>query len=139
MERKDAGMVELRDRHCLPLEAHLELRVLRQRFRQNLDGDAPVEPPVECAPDFRQIRRADVQTDLENNEAATGGEPLIIRQNPPKTCSEGLASINTECAGVNEFPGGAAIEPSRARYSTRSRSSWKCTALINTPLSAGFV
>jgi hypothetical protein len=67
-------MTQLRDRLRLTLEAKLQLRVLGEFARQNLDGHGSIEPRIARAKDFTHTARADPGDDFIRAEAAAGQE-----------------------------------------------------------------
>ena len=62
VERADVRMIERRDRARLALEALAQLRVGRERRRQDLDRDRAVEPRVAGAVDFAHAAGANGAT-----------------------------------------------------------------------------
>ena len=57
-------MIELRDGPGLAIEALPELRIGSERFRQDLDGDRPIEPRVARFVDFSHPARTDLGGDF---------------------------------------------------------------------------
>src|SRR5262249_17395927 len=68
VERADVRMIELRDGLRLALEAHFELRVLRELGGKDLDGHAATEPRVAPFPHLAHSSRADARDDFIGTE-----------------------------------------------------------------------
>ena len=68
------GCVELRDRARFAIEALAELRIGRERVRQDLDRDRAIEPRVARPVDLAHAAGAEGRDDLVRAEARAGGE-----------------------------------------------------------------
>jgi hypothetical protein len=64
VQRADVWMIELRDRAGLAIEALAELRIQRERFGEDLDGDRALEPRVARAIHLAHPARAERRADL---------------------------------------------------------------------------
>ena len=70
----DVRVIELRDRVRLAIEPLTELRIGGERFGQDLDRDAAIEPCVARLVDFAHAPRAEEGQDLVRAEASAGDQ-----------------------------------------------------------------
>ena len=74
MERADVRMIQTGDRSGLPFESLLEIGVVGQMGRQNLDGHGAVEAGVLGFINFTHPTGSDERENLVGSEFAAGGE-----------------------------------------------------------------
>src|SRR6185503_6070569 len=74
VEGADVRMVQRRDRLRLALEARAQIGSMCELRRQDLDGDAAIEPGVAGAVDLAHPARAERPDDLVWTEARSWGE-----------------------------------------------------------------
>src|SRR5205085_5199373 len=64
VERADMRVIELGDRARFPFETRLELHVLRELGRKNLDGHTAIEPRVASSPNLAHPARPERRNDF---------------------------------------------------------------------------
>lgn len=74
VEGADVGVVELRERRRLPLEALPPLGAFSEVLSQNLDGDRSLEPSVAGLVDLPHSTSSNESEDLVRAQAVTGAE-----------------------------------------------------------------
>ena len=72
VQRADVGMIELRDRAGLAVEALAELRIGGERVRENLDRDRAIEARVARLVDLAHAAGAEGGEDFVRAEASAG-------------------------------------------------------------------
>ena len=74
VNRRDARMVQRGEHLCLALEAGQPIRVPRERERQHLERDVPVETRVAGTVDLAHATRPQRRDDLVGTETGTRGQ-----------------------------------------------------------------
>ena len=77
VDRRDVRMIQRRKRLCFACEPGKPIGVVRERVREDLQGDVAIEPGIARAIDLAHPAFADQRGDLVDTEAATGSECQI--------------------------------------------------------------
>ena len=77
VQRADMRVIELRNRPCLAVEPVTKLRIGRQRFREDLDGDGPVETRIAGLVDLAHAAFAQLVEDSIRAEFSTDHDRVL--------------------------------------------------------------